>query len=232
MRDAVLVHVELRGGNHIADEGLEFSGWQQVQLEVLRPAPDGLDHLVWLGCGQDEDHMVRGFLQRLEKGVLGTCGQHVDLVQEVHLGPAGGTESDPRQQLAHVVDLVVGRRIQFVQVKRRAGFHGHARLAFTAGFAVQDNCAVQGLGQHPCGRRLSGSAGTAEQVGVEDAVLQYGVSKGGNHVLLSPDLRESPGSEAPVERRVFHEPTLQRHHRWSLGPGTAERRREWDSNPR
>ena len=176
--------------------------------------------------------MVRRFLQRLEQGVLGTGGEHVDLVEEVHLGPARGAQGDPGEQVAHVVDLVVGRRVQLVQVERGTGIDGHAGLTRPARFTVDHVRAVQRLGQDPRGRSLAGSTGAAEQVGVEYPVLPHGIPEGGYHVLLSPDLRESPGPEAPVERRVLHAPTLLRHRNRDRWPSTGDRRREWDSNPR
>ena len=132
------------------------------EVESLTAAEYSHRNLADLGGGKNEFNVLGRLFERLQQRVEGVLGQHVDLVQEVHLGPAGGAQGDPRQQVAHVVDLVVGGRIQLMQVEGGTCVHGSTGLTLAAGFAVLDSRAVQGLGQDPCGRRLPGSAGAAE----------------------------------------------------------------------
>ena len=92
MVDTCIVDVETCLDHHVADQGLQVLGAQEVQLQVLGAATDGLHDLMGLGGGQHEDHVVGGLLQRLEQGVLRSGGQHVDFVQEVNLGPTRGPQ--------------------------------------------------------------------------------------------------------------------------------------------
>ena len=180
---------------------------------MLRPAPNGLDHLVGLGRGQHEDHVVGRLLERLEQGVLGTRCEHVHLVQEVHLGATGRAERHLAQQVADVVDLVVGRGVEFVQVERGPGLDRDTRLALAAGLAIGRIRAVQHLGQDAGSRGLAGAPRAAQEVGVMDPTVASRVPEGCDHMLLAPDLTEPSGPVAAVERRVLHvRPSLQPDH--------------------
>ena len=113
-----------------------------------------------------------------------------------------------------------------MKVERSAGVDGLTRITGAARFTVGGlTRAVQGLGQDSGRRGLACSPGTTKQVGVQDAAFTHRVLQGGHHVLLASDLREPSGPEAPVERRVLHEPTLQRPRdpdRWRQGVSSAE----------
>ncbi len=124
--DQTVVRVEPGVGGHMAQVVGHQIGAQQSQFEHLTAAPNGLGHLVRLGGGQYPGHVDRGLLQRLEQSVLGARREHVNLVEQVHLRPARGCESHTLQQLAHVVDLVVGGGVQFVQVERAVLLDGDA----------------------------------------------------------------------------------------------------------
>ena len=230
----LLVHVEAGVGDHVGNQRCDLTGRQQAQLEVLGPATDGLDDLVGFG-GCEHEHDVAGrFLERLEQGVLGPRGEHVDLVEEVHLRPARRAEGDLGKEVADVIDLVVGCGVEFVQVEGPAGVDGHARLALAAGLAIGQRRAVECLGEDPGGGGLAGAPGPAQEVGVVDAVLAHGVAERRDDVVLPPDLVEPARSVAAVEGRVLHTPlTLQRPCDTPGGvPRATARRREWDSNPR
>src|SRR5918997_1568983 len=60
-----------------------------AEVEALAAAYDGGEHLLLLGGRRDEDHVLRRLLQHLQEGVKGLGGQHVDLVYDVDLHPAG-----------------------------------------------------------------------------------------------------------------------------------------------
>ena len=162
MGDARFVHVETGVGHHVTGQCLELFGREEVQLEVLGTTAYRLDHLVGFGGSQYEHHVVGRFLEGLEERVLSTRGEHVYLVQQVHLGASRGSQSNLGQQFAHVVDLVVGRSIQLVEVERRSGVHGLTGGTRTARLASLGLGAVQRLGQDPCSRRLAGASGPAQ----------------------------------------------------------------------
>ena len=87
--DRRLVDVEPGVGDDEPDVFRQLLGRKQVELEVLGPAANGGNHLVGLGGGQHEDHVLRGFLQRLQQRILGPGAEHVDLIEDVDLGSTG-----------------------------------------------------------------------------------------------------------------------------------------------
>ncbi len=184
---------------------LEDVGRQQVELEVLGAAADGGQHLVRIGGGQHEHHVRRRFLEGLEQGVGRRRGEHVDLVEDVHLGAARASRGRPgSMRLAHVLDPVVGGGVELLEVVGAAGLDGQARLALAAGSPACEVGAVEGLGQDAGGRRLARAAGPAEQVGVADPVVAHGVAQGPDDLLLARHLGEPAGTVAPVEGLVGH----------------------------
>src|SRR5690606_40588071 len=54
----------------------------RVEVEALGAAPDGVEELVGLGGGEDEDDVVGRLLERLEEGVARCLGEHVRLVED------------------------------------------------------------------------------------------------------------------------------------------------------
>ena len=167
--DGVVAQLQPGLLGHPAGMILQHLAVDEVELQVLRAAANGGHHLVGFGGAEHEDHVVRGFLQRLQQGVFGAGGEHVNLVQHVDLGPAGGTHGHPGGEVANVVHFVVGGRVQLDQVVRGVGGDGLTGRALAARFTVAGGfVAVEGLGQDPGRAGLAGSPGAAEQVGVPD----------------------------------------------------------------
>ena len=187
---------------------LELLGRQQAELEVLGPAADGRQHLVRVGGGQDEAHPARGLLERLEQGVGRPGAEHVDLVEDVDLGPPRRGDDRAADEAAHVVDLVVGGGIELEEVHARPGLDRHTRVARTARLAVTQVRAVEGLGQDPRRRRLAGAPRTGEQVGVRLGAGADGVADRADHVVLAADLGEARRAVPAVERGSGHGPIL------------------------
>ena len=205
MVDGLVIQVQLCVGDDVADVVGHDVGADQAQLEHLAAAADGLHHLVGLGRGQHPRNMGRRLLQGLEQRVLGAGGEHVDLVEQVHLGPARRCQIDPLEQAPHVVDLVVGGGIELLEVERAAVLDRLAGLADTAGLAVVAEVgAVQRLGQDPGRGGLAAAPRAVQQVGVADLVLAYGCLQGPNDMVLALDLGELLRPVAPVERLVGH----------------------------
>ena len=67
--DGVLAEPELGVGDDVANVVGQLVGIEQVELEVLRAAPDGGEHLLRVGGAEDEHHVRRRFLERLEERV-------------------------------------------------------------------------------------------------------------------------------------------------------------------
>ena len=107
-----------------------------MELQVLRAAADGVADLLRIGGGEHEHDMRRRLLQRLQQRRLGRLRQHVHLVEDVHLVPAGRAERRLLDEVAHRVDTVVARRVELVHVVAGATLDREARLALAARLAV------------------------------------------------------------------------------------------------
>ncbi len=177
---------------------------QQVELEVLGAAADGGQHLVRVGGGEHEHHVRRRLLERLQQRVRRRGRQHVDLVEDVHLGATRRAQRRLADEVAHGVDAVVAGRVELLQVVRGARLDGQARVAHAAGLALLQVGAVERLGEDAGGRRLARAAWAAEQVGVADALLAHRVPQRPHHVGLAAHLGEAARPVAAVERLVSH----------------------------
>ena len=229
MVDRTVVDVESRVVDDPADMGRHLLRSQQPQLEDLAAAPNRLDDLVGLGGGKHPDDVIRRFLERLQQRVLGAAREHVDLVEDVDLHVAGGAEVDLGQEVAHVVDTVVGCGVEFVQIERTALLDRHTALAGPAWLGVVAQVrAVERLRQHSRRRGLPRPPRSVEQVRVTDLALRHRVPQRTDDVLLTADLGELLRAIAAVEGLVGHaRPTLGADHprrRPVSMTGTARRR--------
>ena len=154
----------------------EFVHGQQMELEVLHPRADGGTDLLRIGGGQDEHDVCRGFLERLEQRCLSAFGQHVHFVEDVHLVSAGGAERCLLDEVAHRVDTVVARGIEFVHVVTGAGLDSEARGTLAAGLTIDGVGAVQHFRKNARRGGLAGSAGPAEQVSLTFALVDHGIA--------------------------------------------------------
>ena len=69
-----------------------------AEVEALHAREDGLENLLRVGRAHDEDDVLGRLFQRLEQGVEGRRGQHVDLVDDIDLVVAAD------RRVAHAVD--------------------------------------------------------------------------------------------------------------------------------
>ncbi len=144
--------------------------------------------------------MRRRLLQRLEQGVLGALGEHVDLVQEVDLvAPRHRVEDDVLTQLADVVDTVVAGGVLLDEVHGPAFEEGAAGVAFVAGLAFHGRGAVGGLSDKPPEAGLAGASRSGQEVGVSDASGGHGVAQSAGDKLLADDLSEGLGAPLTVQ---------------------------------
>ena len=179
-------------------------GREQVELEVLGTAPDGVGHLLRVGRGEHEHDVRRRLLERLQQRGLGRLREHVHLVEDVHLVAPGRSQRRPLDELAHRIDAVVARRVEFVHVVARAAFHGETRLALAAGLAIDRVRAVEDLRQDARRGGLAGATRAGEQVRLALTPLGHRRAQGLDHVVLALDLAESSGPVAAVQRLGGH----------------------------
>ena len=151
-------------------------------LEVihLAAAQDSRQHLVLLGCGEDEDRVRGRLLERLQEGVERTGTQHVHLIDDIHAVLAYLRRyTHLVDQVADILHAVVGRGIQFVDIERPLLVERCTRLALVAGVVCGGRVlAVDSLGEDACAGGLAYATRTAEQVGVCQLTLADRVAQG------------------------------------------------------
>ena len=139
-------------------------------LEVigLATAQDRGQDLLLLGGAHHEDGVLRRLLQRLEECVECSCRKHMYLIDDEHLVLA-----DLRRylhlvdQFADVIDRVVRRCIEFIDVVAALLLERLTALAFVAGLAVLcAMLAVDGLGKDTRTRSLAHTTWATEEVGM------------------------------------------------------------------
>ena len=195
------------------------------ELVVLGARPDRGRDLQRVGGGEHEHDVLGRLLERLQQRGLGAGAEHVHLVEDVHLLRAAGAQvGDPLQQVAHLLDPALRRRVDLDHVERRALGDRDAALAHAARIAVVARVrAVQRLGEEAGGRGLAGAPGPGEEVGVTDPAVAHRVPERGGDVLLADELGESLWAVLAVQRLVGHGPTVASVN--SRKPGPESRRR-------
>ena len=182
---------------------------QQPERVVVRPGPDGGQHLLGLGGREDEDQVLRGLLDDLQQRVEGLRGDHVRFVDDEDAIPAlrRGVEC-PITEIARVVDAVVACRVHFDDVDRTAARpQGDARIAHAAGRRSGALVAVQRAGEDARGGGLAAAARAGEQIGVIDPPGRQGGGQRLGDVFLADHFGERRRSVLAVERHLSRLPT-------------------------
>ena len=110
--------LDLLEGEHLVEPSRD--GLRRYQLEVvpLAAGEDGDRDLLDLGRREDELHVRRRLLERLEERVPRRRRQHVDLVDHVDLEPvARGAEAHALLEAPHLVDAVVAGAVDLLHVE-------------------------------------------------------------------------------------------------------------------
>jgi hypothetical protein len=135
------------GEQDAGELALDLRGVEPAQVELQAARQHGDRQLLRVGGREQELDVARRLLERLEQRVERALGQHVHLVDEVHLGAAARRHVlRVLDQRAHVVDAGVAGRVDLEQVDEAAGVDVAAGVAFAARFGVA-----------PCRARSSGS---------------------------------------------------------------------------
>ena len=189
----------------------EPRGRDQLEIVALAARQDRGRDLVRLGGREDEHHVRRRLLQRLEQRVECAGRQHVDLVDDVDLALALGRHvARALAQRAHVVDAGVGRAVDLHHVDRSPLGDLTAEVARAAGVRGRPLGTAQRLGQDAGRAGLAHAARAGEQEGVMHALLRDGVGQRARDVLLPDQLVEALGPVLAREDQVRHEGNLLR----------------------
>ena len=150
---------------------------------------NGADHLVWLGGGEDEHHMLRRLLHDFQQRVEALRRDHVGFVENENLvAVAGGGESGTFAQFAGIVHTVVRSGVDFHHVDGTGAACGEVLAAFAFAARVRGRAfrAVDATRENACGTGFAAAARTGKQVSVRKFVL-IKRSHQRNRDLILPD---------------------------------------------
>ena len=165
-----------------------------AEIVPLAAGKDGGRHLVDLGGGQNEQHVLRGLFQGLQQGVVGTGGQHVHLVDDVNtLGEGSRRKGGLFPDVTDVVHAVVGSGVDLADVQGSVLQNGAAGGAGVAGAAVDRMLAAHRPGQDLGTGGLAGTAGAGEQIGVAGAAGRHLIAQSAGDVVLAKDIVKGQG---------------------------------------
>ena len=198
---ALLGQLQLFLSGDILHPGRNILRADAGKIIPLTTGEDGGRDLLDLGSSQDKDNVGGGFLQGLEQRIERCCGQHVHLVDDVHLvltGRRGVGGLVP--QVADIVHAVVGGRVHLHYIQNTAIVQALADLTLPAGVSVLGMQAVD------CLCKDLGTGGLA------------GAPHSGKQVCVS----HPPGSDLVLQRR--HNGTLTHYILKAAGPPFAVQR--------
>ena len=176
--DGLVRHVEPGVGGDPTDVLGQRVGGEEVEAQVLRAAADRVGDLLRVGGGEHEHDVAGRLLERLQQRGLCGLGEHVDLVEDVHLVPPGRAEVGLLDEVAHRLDTVVAGGVELVHVVAHAALDVEARGALAARLAVDGPLAVEHLGEDPRRRGLAGATRAGEQVRLALAPAGHRVAQG------------------------------------------------------
>ena len=157
-----------------------------AQTELHAARQHGDRHLLRISGGQHKDDVGRRLFQRLQHGVEGVGGEHVDLVDDEDLVAAHrGQVGSVFQHHRHFLDLSVGGRVHLQIVGKAPLVHAPAGRALTAGMRADALFAVQGLGQDAGDGGLAHAPGARKQVSVVKPLVVERVAQRAHDRVLS-----------------------------------------------
>ena len=180
-----------------------------MKIEALAAAQDRGQNFLRLGRGEDELHVRRRLLERLEQGVERRRSEHVHFVDDVDLEmPFARRVTHVVAQLAHLLDAVVARAVDLEHVEavaRRDFLAAIANAARRHGRAVH---AIERLRQDARRRSFPDPARADEEIGVGEAVLLDRVLERARHVRLPDEIVERLRPIFSRENLIAHAPNL------------------------
>ena len=175
------------------------------EVVALAAGEHGGQDLVRVGGGEDELHVRRRLLERLQEGVEGVLREHVHFVDDVDLEAAPDRlVRDRLHEVPHLVDLGVRGAVDLEHVEGTSLADLAAVRALVAGLLANPALAVERLREETRRRRLAHPPRPGEEEGVGDAARGDGGLERARHVLLPDDLVEPLGSETAGEHLVRH----------------------------
>ncbi len=204
----------IRGHRHTLPLGnlrqpiVDALGRDTAEVETLAAGYNGGQDSVGLGGAENENHVSRRLFQGFQKGVGSLIGEHVGFVNDINLAPAlGGGKVNLVPNLTDVLNAPVAGRIHLYGIHKALFIGGAAHGAGIAGVAFLGVKAIDRLGDDPGGSGFSGAPGAAEQVGMGNPTLHYGLPQGASHVFLAYQVAEAARPPFPVIDLGGHSPS-------------------------
>ena len=167
-------------------------GGDAAEIEALAAGENGGQNLLRIGGGEEEFHMRGRFLEGLQQRVERGRREHVDFVDDVDFElRRGGRKLGGLAEVAHLLDAVVARAVDFEDVERAAFGDFLAARVGLVDVHLGAAGAVQAFGEDARDGGFARAARAAEEVGVGDAMGGDGVGKGLGDVLLPDDVAET-----------------------------------------
>ena len=156
-------------GNRAEMSG-DLPGGDAAKIEALTARENGVGNRLHLCGSEDENHVLRRLLQRLQQRIERRGREHVNFVDDVDLIDAGGRGvAHDFAQLADVIDAVVGGPVDLQHVHAGRGGDALAGIARLAGVAVVGVGAVEDLGENSRGRGFAHAARPTKKIALRDA---------------------------------------------------------------
>ncbi len=177
-------------------------GRHQPERVVVGAAANRADHLVGLGGGEDELHVLGRLFDDLEQRVEALRRHHVRLVEDEDLeAVARGGEGGALAQVARVIHAVVRGGVDLDDVERAGAVAAelHARRAHAARGVGGALGAVQAAGQDARAGRLAAAARAAEQVCVIHPIGAQRRAQRIGHLRLTDELGKGLGPVAAIQ---------------------------------
>ena len=136
-----------------------------LERELQTAREHGDRNLLRIGRREHKLHMLRRFFERFEHRVERALREHVHLVDQVHLVASGGRGvARVVDDLAHVVDAGVRRRIKLQQIGEAPSINVDACLTDPTGRGGNAGLAIQSFRKDARDRRLAHAASAGQQI--------------------------------------------------------------------
>ena len=182
-----------------------------MQIETLATAQNGRQHLLRLGRGKDELHVLGRLFERLEQRIEGLRGEHVHFVDHVDfVFPLDRRITNVVAQLAHLLDAVVARAVDLEHVETVAPGDLLAAVANAARRDGRPVNAVERLGENARGRGLPDPARPDKKISVRETILFDRILERARDMRLADQIVERLRPIFARENLVAHAPNLVR----------------------
>ena len=148
---------------------------------------------------QDKHNIRRWFLQCFQQGIEGTCGKHMNLINNIYfIFTFCRAVRNLFSDLTYIIHTIVGCSIDLDHIHCSSCLDCLAHGTFITGAAIYGMLTVDCLRQNFGYCCFTGSSGTAEQIGMSDSVRFYLILQCCYNMLLPFDIRKVVRTELSV----------------------------------